>query len=163
MLQFRASASKSLWSTSCIFLQAQLGDMDSKSLQEEYQALLSDKAGEAEYLHSLQLQIAKLMVLRNIHSLLHFDMSFNLWCQCSILKRFKISQIDGVKLSIYFSIWLTISSFLLSDNFPQYQMFLWKWVQDRHESLWMKMTRARQVLQLASGGVSSLLVRYVCK
>ncbi|KAH0776739.1 hypothetical protein KY290_008150 [Solanum tuberosum] len=40
---------------------AQLGDMDSKSLQEEYQGLLSDKAGEAEYLHSLQLQIAKLM------------------------------------------------------------------------------------------------------
>ncbi|MCE0480871.1 hypothetical protein HAX54_038062 [Datura stramonium] len=40
---------------------AQLRQMDSKSLQEEYQALLSDKAGEAEYLQSLQLQIAKLM------------------------------------------------------------------------------------------------------
>ncbi|KAM3398274.1 putative protein isoform X1 [Capsicum galapagoense] len=40
---------------------AQLREMDSKSLQEEYQALLSDKAGEAGYLQSLQLQIAKLM------------------------------------------------------------------------------------------------------
>ncbi|KAJ8531613.1 hypothetical protein K7X08_033971 [Anisodus acutangulus] len=39
----------------------QLREMDSKSLQEEYQALLSDKAGEADYLQSLQLQIAKLM------------------------------------------------------------------------------------------------------
>lgn len=52
----------------CIILQAPLREMDSKSLEEEYEALLSDKAGEAEYLQSLQLQIAKLMVLRNIHA-----------------------------------------------------------------------------------------------
>ncbi|CAN4119722.1 unnamed protein product [Withania somnifera] len=44
---------------------AQLREMDSKSLQEECQALLSDKAGEAGYLQSLQLQIAKLMRISN--------------------------------------------------------------------------------------------------
>nr|XP_004250760.1 intermediate filament protein ifa-3 isoform X1 [Solanum lycopersicum] len=58
---------------------AQLGDMDSKSLQEEYQALLSDKAGEAEYLHSLQLQIAKLMIIS--HSI-----------KCSCGNEFKIDM-----------------------------------------------------------------------
>ncbi|XP_055833062.1 uncharacterized protein LOC129902061 [Solanum dulcamara] len=55
----------------------QLREMDSESLQEEYQALLSDKAGEAEYLHSLQLQIAKLMKIS--HSI-----------KCSCGKEFKI-------------------------------------------------------------------------
>lgn len=58
---------------------AQLGDMDSKSLQEEYQALLSDKAGEAEYLDSLQLQIAKLMIIS--HSI-----------KCSCGNEFKIDM-----------------------------------------------------------------------
>ena len=36
--------------------------MDMKNMEEEYNALLSDKAGEAEYLHSLQGQIEKLKV-----------------------------------------------------------------------------------------------------
>lgn len=38
----------------------QLVKMDEKSLEEELQALLSDKAGEHEYIQSLQLQIRKL-------------------------------------------------------------------------------------------------------
>ncbi|KAI3464252.1 hypothetical protein Pfo_020915 [Paulownia fortunei] len=38
----------------------ELKEMDEKSLEEELQALLSDKAGEAEYVQSLQLQIMRL-------------------------------------------------------------------------------------------------------
>ncbi|XP_010646424.2 uncharacterized protein LOC100248648 isoform X1 [Vitis vinifera] len=38
----------------------ELRAMDMKNMEEEYNALLSDKAGEAEYLHSLQGQIEKL-------------------------------------------------------------------------------------------------------
>ncbi|KAG8378559.1 hypothetical protein BUALT_Bualt08G0149500 [Buddleja alternifolia] len=40
----------------------ELREMDGKSLEEELQALLSDKDGEAEYVQSLQLQITKLKV-----------------------------------------------------------------------------------------------------
>ncbi|XP_075111006.1 uncharacterized protein LOC107821629 isoform X1 [Nicotiana tabacum] len=58
---------------------APLREMDSKSLEEEYEALLSDKAGEAEYLQSLQLQIAKLM--RISHSI-----------KCSCGEEFKIDM-----------------------------------------------------------------------
>ncbi|XP_009607706.1 uncharacterized protein LOC107826330 [Nicotiana tabacum] len=58
---------------------APLTEMDSKSLKEEYQALLSDKDGEAEYLQSLQLQIAKLM--RISHSI-----------KCSCGEEFKIDM-----------------------------------------------------------------------
>lgn len=36
--------------------------MDIKTLEEEYDALLSDKAGESEYLQSLQEQVEKLKV-----------------------------------------------------------------------------------------------------
>ncbi|XP_034689794.1 uncharacterized protein LOC117917583 isoform X3 [Vitis riparia] len=39
---------------------SELRAMDMKNMEEEYNALLSDKAGEAEYLHSLQGQIEKL-------------------------------------------------------------------------------------------------------
>lgn len=121
--------------------------MDSKSLQEEYQALLSDKAGEAGYLQSLQLQIAKLMVLRNIHS------SFALWHVIQLVlstlfqKRFRISHL---MMKIYLLIFPFHSQLviLLSENFPQYEMFLRRGVQDIRGSLWMKMTRARQVIQL---------------
>ncbi|KAH6833964.1 hypothetical protein C2S53_004766 [Perilla frutescens var. hirtella] len=38
----------------------ELREMDEKSLKEELEALLSDKAGEAEYVQSLQLQIMRL-------------------------------------------------------------------------------------------------------
>ncbi|KAL6536479.1 hypothetical protein OROGR_013051 [Orobanche gracilis] len=38
----------------------ELGEMDEKSLEEELQALISDKAGEAEYVQTLQLQIMRL-------------------------------------------------------------------------------------------------------
>lgn len=37
--------------------------MDIESLQEEHEALLSDKSGETEYLLSLQNQIEKLKVI----------------------------------------------------------------------------------------------------
>lgn len=57
----------------------QLKELNSKSLQEEYQALHTDKAGEAEYLHSLQLQIAKLMKIS--HSI-----------KCSCGKEFNIDM-----------------------------------------------------------------------
>ncbi|XP_060175567.1 uncharacterized protein LOC132606195 [Lycium barbarum] len=60
-------------------VKTQLREMDNKSLQEEYQALLFDKAGEAEYLQSLQLQIAKLM--RISHSI-----------NCSCGEEFKIDM-----------------------------------------------------------------------
>ncbi|KAH7660222.1 hypothetical protein IHE45_16G085300, partial [Dioscorea alata] len=38
-------------------------EMDMKSLEEEHKALLADKAGETEYLHSLQAQINQLKVI----------------------------------------------------------------------------------------------------
>lgn len=38
-------------------MQPELREMNEKSLEEELQALLSDKAGEAEYVQSLQRQI----------------------------------------------------------------------------------------------------------
>lgn len=44
-------------------LQPELAEMDRKSLQEEIEALLSDKAGENEYLQSLQHQIEMLKVI----------------------------------------------------------------------------------------------------
>lgn len=43
-------------------LQPELRDMNEKSLEEELQALLSDKTGEAEYVQSLQRQIMTLKV-----------------------------------------------------------------------------------------------------
>lgn len=43
-----------------VILKSELRAMDMKNMEEEYNALLSDKAGEAEYLHSLQGQIEKL-------------------------------------------------------------------------------------------------------
>lgn len=45
-----------------VWLQPELREMDEKSLEEELEALLSDKAGEAEYVESMQLQIMKLKV-----------------------------------------------------------------------------------------------------
>ncbi|XP_073035550.1 uncharacterized protein [Primulina eburnea] len=44
----------------CFKLQQELVKMDEKSLEEELRALLSDKAGEYEYVQSLQFQIRKL-------------------------------------------------------------------------------------------------------
>ena len=44
------------------WFQPELRDMSEKSLEEEIQALLSDKAGEAEYVQSLELQIMRLKV-----------------------------------------------------------------------------------------------------
>ncbi|PON95156.1 tropomyosin [Trema orientale] len=41
-------------------LKPELMEMDLKTLEEEYNALLSDKAGETEYLQSLQYQVEKL-------------------------------------------------------------------------------------------------------
>ncbi|KAK4413458.1 hypothetical protein Salat_2758400 [Sesamum alatum] len=41
---------------------SELRQMDEKSLEEELQALLSDKSGEAEYVQSLQLQIMRVKV-----------------------------------------------------------------------------------------------------
>lgn len=43
-------------------MQSELKEMDKKSLEEEIQALLSDKAAETEYLQSLQNQIEMLKV-----------------------------------------------------------------------------------------------------
>ena len=43
------------------WFQPELREWVRKSLEEEIQALLSDKAGEAEFVHSLQLQIAKFL------------------------------------------------------------------------------------------------------
>lgn len=43
-------------------LQPELREMDVVTLDEEYKALLSDKAGEMEFSQSLQDQIAKLKV-----------------------------------------------------------------------------------------------------
>ena len=43
-----------------------------KNMEEEYNALLSDKAGEAQYLLSLQGQIEKLKVYMCIHQLFPF-------------------------------------------------------------------------------------------
>ncbi|KAI8568619.1 hypothetical protein RHMOL_Rhmol02G0214700 [Rhododendron molle] len=40
----------------------ELGSMNVKTLEEEHQALLADRAGETEYLHSLQQQFEKLKV-----------------------------------------------------------------------------------------------------
>lgn len=44
------------------WFQPELRELDVKSLEEELQALLSDKAGETEYMQSLQLKIMKLKV-----------------------------------------------------------------------------------------------------
>lgn len=44
------------------WFQPELRELDVKSLEEELQALLSDKAGETEYTQSLQLKIMKLKV-----------------------------------------------------------------------------------------------------
>ncbi|KAL2520312.1 hypothetical protein Fot_24235 [Forsythia ovata] len=44
----------------------ELKEMDVKSLEEELQAFLSDKAGETEYMQSLQLQIMKLKEISRI-------------------------------------------------------------------------------------------------
>ncbi|KAL2497541.1 hypothetical protein Adt_23091 [Abeliophyllum distichum] len=44
----------------------ELREMDVKSLEEELQAFLSDKAGETEYMQSLQLQIMKLKEISRI-------------------------------------------------------------------------------------------------
>ncbi|XP_057793840.1 uncharacterized protein LOC131010363 isoform X1 [Salvia miltiorrhiza] len=43
----------------------ELREMSEKTLEEEVQALLSDKAGEAEYMESLQLQIMRLKEISN--------------------------------------------------------------------------------------------------
>lgn len=40
--------------------------MDEKSLEEDLQALLSDKSGEAEYVQSLQLQITRVKVSQRL-------------------------------------------------------------------------------------------------
>lgn len=85
--------------------------MDSKSLKEEYQALLSDKDGEAEYLQSLQLQIAKLMVLRNIHAFPERWYVIQLVVAILDFKEILNIPIYGVNLSIYFSISLSNSYF----------------------------------------------------
>ena len=50
----------------CGWLQPELREMDTKTLEEEHIALLSDKAGETEYLQSLLEQIEKLKVNRVI-------------------------------------------------------------------------------------------------
>lgn len=47
-------------------MQPELNKMDKKSLQEEIEALLSDKAGENEYLQSLQHQIEMLKVIISV-------------------------------------------------------------------------------------------------
>ncbi|GAA0185609.1 actin binding motor protein [Lithospermum erythrorhizon] len=44
----------------------ELKEMGAKALEEEFQALLSDKNGETEYLQSLQLQISKLKDISNL-------------------------------------------------------------------------------------------------
>ncbi|KAL3845724.1 hypothetical protein ACJIZ3_003127 [Penstemon smallii] len=49
----------------------ELREMDEKSLEEELQALISDKAGETEYVQSLQLQTLKLK-----------EISHNIKCSC---------------------------------------------------------------------------------
>ncbi|CAN1841893.1 hypothetical protein LINPERHAP1_LOCUS36667 [Linum perenne] len=49
----------------------ELMKMDTKSLEEEYNGFLSDKAGEVEYFHSLEQQIKKLK-----------DVSHNVKCTC---------------------------------------------------------------------------------
>lgn len=49
--------------------QPEVREMDEKSLEEELQALALDKAGETEYVQSLQLQIMKLKVSRITYSL----------------------------------------------------------------------------------------------
>lgn len=43
-------------------LQSELKAADITALEEEYNALMSDKAGEAEYLQSLEKQVEKLKV-----------------------------------------------------------------------------------------------------
>ncbi|KAG5562436.1 hypothetical protein RHGRI_005241 [Rhododendron griersonianum] len=43
----------------------ELGSMNVKTLEEEHQALLADRAGETEYLHSLKQQFEKLKVVYN--------------------------------------------------------------------------------------------------
>ncbi|XP_011095239.1 uncharacterized protein LOC105174747 isoform X2 [Sesamum indicum] len=45
---------------------SELRDMDEKSLEEDLQALLSDKSGEAEYVQSLQLQITRVKEISHI-------------------------------------------------------------------------------------------------
>ncbi|KAL0314036.1 UNVERIFIED_CONTAM: hypothetical protein Sangu_2248000 [Sesamum angustifolium] len=45
---------------------SELWEMDEKSLEEELQALLSDKSGEAEYVQSLQLQIMRVKEISHI-------------------------------------------------------------------------------------------------
>ncbi|KAL0326448.1 UNVERIFIED_CONTAM: hypothetical protein Sradi_5214100 [Sesamum radiatum] len=55
-----------LESDSSTLSQSELWEMDEKSLEEELQALLSDKSGEAEYVQSLQLQIMRVKEISHI-------------------------------------------------------------------------------------------------
>ncbi|KAI3982261.1 hypothetical protein MKX01_037794 [Papaver californicum] len=60
----------------------ELGAMDINGLEEEHKALLSDKAGESEYLQSLQHQISK---LKGITHIIH--------CECGV--QYKVEMMES--------------------------------------------------------------------
>lgn len=60
----------------------ELGAMDINGLEEEHKALLSDKAGESEYLQSLQHQILK---LKGITHTVH--------CECGV--QYKVEMMEN--------------------------------------------------------------------